>query len=363
MRKQRSKKRIVGWLGAIVLLAGLAVGIYKYNASPVPPMSISTWLVDWQWQSGLHDYVEVAERLTSLHVFALYYDDRDAPYFTSELEAALPDLFDDRQAVPVDSMESAKGAEGETVPDMYLTVVNDIWQQDGTVIHKDTGLVSRLIASAGSREKHVQELVDIVLRYDFDGLELDYERIGDEDWERLKVFISALHDELTASGKSLRVLLEPRMPIEQLSLPAGPDYVMMAYNLYGTHSGPGPKADQAFLRELAARMDHVPGESVIALASGGFDWTTDGHVTAVTEEDARQLADQPGAVERRDEASGALVFDYADEQGVRHTVWYADADTFKLWFATLQEEGIHRVALWRLGGWSEQSLQWLAETQ
>src|SRR5690606_32889434 len=116
-------------------------------------------------------------------------------------------------------------------------------------------------------------IVALVEAYDLDGVEIDYERIGDGDWDNMTAFIAALYQELSARGLSLRVVLEPRAPIERLSLPRGPVYVMMAYNLYGSHSGPGPKADDAFIRQLAKRMDRLPGsQNRIAFATGGFDW-------------------------------------------------------------------------------------------
>lgn len=34
----------------------------------------------------------------------------------------------------------------------------------------------------------------------------------------------------------------------------------MCYNLFGTHSGPGPKADRAFLEQMVARMSNIPAK-------------------------------------------------------------------------------------------------------
>lgn len=407
MKGSRMKKQWIAWAGAVLVIGGLVYfGLLKdkFNTSSTSSFSVSAWVVDWHLPSGLHDYELIADGLASLHVFALYFDANDGLYFTPGLGNALPELLardltakqrdgagtanedadedigrdidrDGDRNTEVDrevDREVDGEAEGDADVDadgdrdavetaLYLTVVNDIWHEDGTVAQKDTSLVSRLIATPESRRKHVQQLVDIVVQHGFDGLEIDYERIADEDWGRMEAFYTDLHAELTNRGKALRVVLEPRAPIEELSLPPGPSYVMMAYNLYGTHSGPGPKADQAFLKKLAARMDHLPGEPIMALAAGGFDWSADGDATSLTELAAIQLAEQVGASRRRDQASGAVFFAYTDEADVNHTVWYADADTFKLWIETLRGAGIQHVAMWRLGEWSEESLHYLTE--
>ncbi|GIQ69800.1 hypothetical protein XYCOK13_26240 [Xylanibacillus composti] len=349
----RIKTKVISWLAAAAVLGGIALYIYKLDSSPDLPLSVSAWVVDWQLESGLQDYQAVADHLDSLHMFALYYDDKDGLTFTPALAAALSEMASGG-AVPLQDRDGIG-------PEVYLTVVNDVWLEDGTSVQKDSELVTRLAATPQSRSKHVQELVAVVLEHGFDGLEIDYERIAEEDWERLEAFFAELQAELEVHGKSLRVILEPRAPIERLSLPAGPSYVLMAYNLFGTHSGPGPKADQKFLRELAARSHKLPGEPIIALASGGFAWSANGDVKALTEQQALALADQAGAAKRRDQASGAVFFEYTDEQGVQHTVWYADASTFKLWVETLREAEIQRVAMWRLGEWSAESLRYLAE--
>ncbi|WP_409344172.1 hypothetical protein [Paenibacillus sp. MBLB4367] len=66
------------------------------------------------------------------------------------------------------------------------------------------------------------------------GVEIDYEKIRDSDWSKVGIFYEELYRRLQAMGKTLRIVLEPRAPIERLTLPEGPVYVMMAYNLYGS---------------------------------------------------------------------------------------------------------------------------------
>jgi len=308
-----------------------------------PSLELSTWVVDWQWKSSIEDLREISKGLTSFQVFAAYFDESDSLYYTEQMQEALPRIF-----------ETAKQS-GLTEVD--LTLVNDLIKKDGTEVQKDSDMITRLMSTDKSREKHIEEILAAVMKYDFHGVEIDYEKIKDSDWDHVCAFYRELYQRLHAMDKSLRIVLESRMPIEKLQLPEGPAYVMMAYNLYGTHSGPGPKADLAFITKLAKRMDRLPGENIIALSAGGFDWAEQGKVTAVTEKRAAELSLQSVSSPKRDNASGSMYFDYIDDDHVRHTVWYADDVTISQWMSTLRQRGYYKIAIWRLGGLGQLTIQ------
>lgn len=342
-------KRIVALVSVVTILCIIIMYVLKQNQlnRRELPLELSAWIVDWQWRSGLDDLGSIAENLASLQLFAAYFDDSDDLYFTEGMKEALPEVLE--------------GIQSNERSHIYLTVVNDIWGKDGTAVQKDTKLITRLVATEESRNKHINDLLDIVDKYNLGGLELDYEKIDDKDWNVVLNLYTDLYQRLDEKGKSLRVILEPRTPIERLSLPEGPEYVMMAYNLYGTHSGTGPKADDAFIRELAGRMNQVPGNNVIAFATGGFDWVEEGMTTSVTEKRAENLAQESMVLPKRDAESGSLYFGYQDVTGAQHTVWYADDVTLSQWIHVSQEAGYNKVALWRLGDLGEGTLLYLNE--
>lgn len=311
-------------------------------------LELSAWVVDWKWESGVSDLQQISRNLGRLQVFAAYFDSENRLYFTEDMHEGLPRIF-----------ETARNGEVEYVD---LTIVNDRWNPDGTAVQKDPGVISRIVASRESQEKHIAEIIDIVERYGFDGVELDYEKIREADWEKVCILYQELYERLQAKGKALRIILEPRAPIERLSLPEGPVYVMMAYNLFGNHSGPGPKADHAFIAKLASRMKVLPGEAAIALSVGGFDWAADtGKVTSLTEKQAAELLLRSKAEPQRDAASGSLHFSYEDDSGVKHTVWYADAETLAGWVSAAKRSGYYNIVLWRLGEFEQVTLDKLKE--
>ena len=184
-------------------------------------------------------------------MFAAYFDKQDKPFLTADMKKAL------RGALAV--LGSGQG--------VYLSVVNDVVEGPGKSVQKDPGLVSRLMATDASRTAHRRELLALLAVYPFKGLELDYERVTMEDWPKLLQFAHELSTTLATQGKKLRLVMEPKQKYLQGDLPVGPQYVVMAYNLHGSHNGPGAKADDVFLRQLAQWCAHWPVKPGLALSA------------------------------------------------------------------------------------------------
>ncbi len=327
--------------------SGAAVG----SSSPQPaeetsaPAELTAWFADWDWKVGWTDVQKVADGLTSLQLFAAYFDSNDRPFLTEQFQASWQEL---NKKYPAD----------ERMP-VYLTVVNDFFKADGTTVQKDSSLLTRLLATKERRSSHIEDVVSLAKKYGVEGLELDYERVADGDWSGMLLLIAELHTRLQAEGMKLRVVLEPGAPFHKFDLPEGPDYGVMAYNLYGYHSGPGPKADHAFIAKLMEKTLTLPGDPYIAFSGGGFDWGPKGSIKALTETQAVKLAEQTVSKLQRDPASGGAFFTYTDKNRAEHTVWYADAETLASWMKTARENGASKMAMWRLGELTPSTLEFL----
>ena len=276
IRKQSRAHNIV--MGGIVISLVILLGCVKFEgekkstSAAQPELELSAWLADWQWKPSIKEFSSMTDGLSSVQVFAAYFDHIDCLFYTPENVEAIPQIM--------------KIAAKNGSVDVDLSMVNDQFKKEGSAVQKDSELITRLMATAKSRRAHINDIVGMVNEYDFDGVEIDYEKIKDEDWDNVSAFYKELYQKLKSMGKPLRIVLEPRTPIEKLDLPKGPTYVMMAYNLYESHSGPGPKADLAFIDKMAKKMDELPGEHVMAFATGGFDWPASGKVMALTEQEA-----------------------------------------------------------------------------
>ncbi len=319
-----------------------------------PAEAADAWVADWDMPNGLAELRQ--GNFKNALMFAAYFDRQGRPFLTDDMKKAL------RGGLGASLGQSSNKAQG-----VFLSVVNDVVEAPGKSVQKDPALVSRLMATDASRAAHRSDLLALLAAYPFTGLELDYERVNMDDWPRLLQFAQELSATLAAQGKKLRLVMEPKQKYLQGNLPAGPQYVVMAYNLHGNHNGPGAKADDAFLRQLAQWCAHWPVKPGLALSAGGFAWTGRG-VVDLTERKAAAWAQGAGVQPKRDPASHALYFKAADNTpgspllakggttGGSCEIWYADGETLAHWADVGRSLGFGDVSLWRLGGNTPESL-------
>lgn len=291
----------------------------------------SSWAVYWDLK--VNGEVKLLEdELKSVSYFAAYFNS------------------DNSLMIPTDLMSFYEASEDAPYK-KYLSIVNDRIGEDGKSQLKSTQVLKELFSDKDSLERHISDIVEMTVTNGFDGIEIDYEQLGNdvELWQKFSEFIIALYNRALEKGLELKVILEPSAPIEKINLPEGPCYVMMCYNLHGAFSEPGPKANPVFIDKLISKMKLIPGDKEFAIATGGFDWISDCTVVAVTEQKAVEEANRYGAKPVRDKESGYMILKYKDQLDNSHELWYADAETLKNFMRIITEEG-YDVCLWRLGG-------------
>lgn len=295
----------------------------------------SAWVVYWDTSGGITESILHEHRFSKLIYFAAYFGADDVLVLPPELEKMKSDL-------DLMLMEPKEA---------YLSIVNDLQLDDGSFLLKDKALLERLLTQSGEKRRRLAgRLIRAAQAGRFQGIEIDFEGLLEDLslWRGMQQFIEELHRQSSEADLGLRVLLEPRTPFGDLRLPQGPEYVMMCYNLFGPHGGPGPKANDAFLREQVRKMSHIPADDrTFALALGGFSWSGR-EVTQLTYQQAEALRAQHSA--KIDRVDGVATFSYRSSNGARHEVWYADEVTLAHWTKVLNEAGEYSIDLWRLGG-------------
>ncbi|QAZ68699.1 glycoside hydrolase family 18 protein [Solidesulfovibrio carbinolicus] len=308
---------------------------------------LSCWIADWDLARGLAEWRAHPGLFDTVRVFAAYFDEAGKPALAPAWAAAIG--------------SDVARVFGPTPA--FLTVVNDIATPTGKGNKlKDPELVRRLVGAPAARTAHIADLLTLAGRSRFAGIEIDYENVAAADWPDFCAFIAELYPAATAKGLAVSVVLQPQRRFLAAPLPAGPAYVLMGYNLFGSHSGPGPKATPAFLAEQAKSLRAIGllDATALALATGGFDWTEAKAAKQLTESDAASLIAQKGAAPTRSDPDGYLVTRYRDPAGKEHEVWHADAATFATLWQAAQNAGFSRLAVWRLGGNSPALFTWLA---
>lgn len=291
---------------------------------------ISAWVTYWDPKVE-NEVLKLNYQLNELCYFATHYDENGKLIVPEELNKIYNEVGNNNYI-------------------NYLSVVNDVIYHDGTSSLKDITLVSNILDNNGTRSKEINNIINLALKYNFQGIEIDYEQIGKnlDLWNKFILFIDELNIKALENNLKLRIVLEPNTPFESLEFHKGPTYVMMCYNLHGGFSEPGEKTNSNFIKELIDKMSKVPGKKNFAIPSGGIDWASNGKVKSITEVEAKSIAREYDSKERRDEESNCLVYTYLDGDGISHEVWYADVDTLDSWFKIISDNG-YEASLWRLG--------------
>lgn len=323
------KKHIL--LALLVACVGYMCACFAAKPNQAPPMQPqrAAWLVYWDWEQGLAK-AQLDKEQTYI-VFAASFDKKG--------KLLLPEQFkvEDLSKIPQEQL--------------FLSIVNDREGKKNQLLQKDITILKRKLSGKKRRRKHVQQIIDLCKENGFSGVEIDYENIWQDEKliQNFALFTAELRDKTQEAGLKLRVVLEPKSLSYAELLPENVEYVVMFYNLYGLHSGPGPKADEKFILRTLKKIEKLRGTPNIAFANGGFSWTSGQRAKSLTSQQAAALAQKHDVVPQRDAQSHALHFSY-EEAGKQYTVWYADEETLNFWYQTAAAYGYKRFSLWRLEG-------------
>ncbi|WP_294395353.1 glycosyl hydrolase family 18 protein [uncultured Clostridium sp.] len=292
---------------------------------------ITVWAVYWNLDVD-EEISKLAGQIDSVSYFEVYFD--------GKYELVIPEQL----------MNYYKETKSESY-NKYISFVNDVKNREDNFSLKDVNMLKKILSDTELQNKYVDDIISIASDSGFDGIEIDFEGIKNdiELWNQYIEFIKNLYGKCGQSKLKLRIILEPNTPVEKINFVEGPVYVMMCYNLHGSTTEPGEKANNKFINELIDKMERVSGTKEFAVASGGFDWNENGKIVSVDENKAEELLNKYKADKKRDSDSGCLYFEYKDKKNIKHEVWYADKYTLNGWMKVINERG-YKISLWKLGG-------------
>ncbi|UCD24408.1 MAG: hypothetical protein JSW51_00365 [Gemmatimonadota bacterium] len=319
----RSRQLIVAANAMLVMTVACAPSI------GVPgPTQMQAWAVYFDGDRGLAELEEHGDLFDRVSLFGYELSPDGSPVPAPNVKTMLG---------PFLRLAQEKGFEP------WVTVVNDVRHSGDSVVAKDSTVVHELLVDSSRRDNHVRELVALVVEAGFQGLHLDYEQVAESDSAQFQGFIERLSGELRQRERGLEVVLEP----VNGPLPAAgtSTVIVMAYDLFGAHSGPGPRSTPDFVTGLGPRAE-VDADSAAALAVAvrGFAWRPNDEVTSLDWSEAQQRA----AGAQRARRSAADVPNARLDDGTE--IWFEDrASLISKWRAAWLA-GFRRLAIWRLGG-------------
>lgn len=239
---------------------------------------------------------------------------------------------------------------------------NLLYRPGGTTLAKN--VVKVLVSNEQNRNAFALNVLRLLQRYNFDGVNIDIEDVFIEDSANLSLLYAEIARVLRPRGYFFSASIPSRVsdaPFNPFSDPfnyaaignAVDEFVVMLYNEHGwPGSGPGPVVSIGWMeRVLRYTISKMPKEKVVgAVSVFGFDFNlTTGRNTYVTYDMAINLARRYNREVIFDEETQTPMFAYTDAQGNNHEVWFEDARSIYAKIELAWELGIKGIALWRLG--------------
>jgi spore germination protein YaaH len=235
--------------------------------------------------------------------------------------------------------------------------------------------VAALLGDPAVMNQHITDIVTLVNRENYAGIDIDYENLKATDRQSFTTFVTHLAQALHAQSKVLSVALfakttdagdnQRNVAQDYEAIGEAVDEArLMAYDYHWDSSPPGPVAPISWVRDVLAyaKTRIPPHKIVLGIPVAGYDWV-DGHGQPVTWQQCVQLATTFNTSVRYNGRYEAPWFRYTDTQGRQHEVWFENADSTKAKLDTIRAYGIRGVYLWMYGGADGQTWDQLSHIQ
>ncbi len=215
------------------------------------------------------------------------------------------------------------------------------------------------------RDQHIDAIVDLVERMDYDGIDIDYESFPLDTRDDFSLFIETLAGRLHANERLLSIAVHAkiadRVPFEGASAqdwtrlaPAVDLFKIMTYDY--THSNsrdPGPIGPPEWSRDVMAYAATLTDLSKVRLGLHfyGYRWQR-GSVANLTWEAAQRTIESYNLTVERNPADMEAWFQLKVTGLPAQTAYFADAEglEYKLALILAVYPDLGGVAIWGLGG-------------
>ncbi|GFN31443.1 glycoside hydrolase family 18 protein [Paenibacillus xylaniclasticus] len=255
--------------------------------------------------------------------------------------------------------------------------LREIARQNGAVLmmvvtNLENGQFSAELGRIILNNEQVQNrLLDTVIQtareQGFRDIHFDLEHLRPEDREAYNRFLRKAADRIHGEGLLISTALAPKTSATQ----AGEWYTAHDYRTHGQivdfvvimtyewgYSGgpPMPVSPIGPVRQvLEYALTEMPASKIMMGQNlYGYDWTLPfvpggAYARAVSPQQAIDIAREHNAAILYDEQAQAPHFNYWDNNGKEHVVWFEDARSIQAKFNLLKELGLRGISYWKLG--------------
>ena len=231
----------------------------------------------------------------------------------------------------------------------------------------DPKVVADVMDSPAMRRAHIAALVDYVRDRGFLGLDVDYEFLPEELKDAFTAFMEELTTEFGKFDKLVSVDLHPKVrPDDPWSIGArAQDWKalasrvhilrVMCYDQYCpvyNYVDPGPPSTLIWSEAVITyAISTIPLDKLImGLPFYGYDFDTVDRTKGryIFYREAMRLKSKYGAREEWHQLYGVPHFDYVDEEGHRHEVWYENGRSVRGKVAIASKYGVRGISCWAI---------------
>ncbi|NOU78201.1 LysM peptidoglycan-binding domain-containing protein [Paenibacillus sp. LMG 31459] len=262
------------------------------------------------------------------------------------------------QAPPLDNLASI-AAQNRVTLMLVVTNLEDAQfsSELGRIILNDVAVQDRLL----------ENIVTEAKRLNFRDIHFDLEFLRPEDREAYNAFLRKAADIIHKEGFLMSTALAPKTSASQ----TGAWYTAHDYKVHGQvadfviimtyewgYSGGPPMAVSPIgpVRQVLtyASSEIPPGKIMMGQNLYGYDWTLPyvaggEYAKALSPQAAIDLARNRNAAIQYDYKAQAPHFDYTDDAGRQHKVWFEDARSIQAKFDLIKELDLRGISYWKLG--------------
>jgi spore germination protein len=235
-------------------------------------------------------------------------------------------------------------------------------------------LARSILSSEVVQDRLLDNVVQTLRTKNYYGLDIDFEYVYPEDRELYNNFVRKAVEKLNPLGFSVTTALAPKISAEQVGLLyEAHDYpahgrlvshvILMTYEWGYTFGPPMAVAPlNAVKRVLDYAVTAIPSNKILmGIPNYGYDWTLPyqrgTRATTVSNVGAVNIAAREGAAIQYDKVSESPYFNYYDNNGRQHVVWFEDARSIRAKLQTVNEYRLGGISYWTINRYFPQN--WL----
>ncbi len=227
-----------------------------------------------------------------------------------------------------------------------------------SVVLMDSNSLHTLLSVPQNRARFINNIIEIVKRDKYDGVDIDFEFINPQDGIYFTLFLQELKNAL-GTKIPLSVAVFARTSNDKWATPY--EYqkigqivdklIVMSYDYSYPASSPGPVAPLWWVEEVAKYMaSNISPEKVfLGLPTYGYDWPTGGRATTVTASRLASTKAQYRLTEKFDYNSMSPNYTYYDNWGNYHQIWMENEASLGEKLKIADKYNLGGVSFWRIG--------------